>query len=129
MLMSYLGVNCYHIKLSMGCNDIFYLYIECKFFNMFFLFQTGIKRPVFIIGLPRTGTTLLHQLLCVDPQFRAPMYWELMYPCPPGRPDNWEKCDRYEKAKKDFSECIDTRVELYTCTVAWVKKQSYITRW
>jgi hypothetical protein len=64
------------------------------------ILMTPIRRPIFIIGLPRTGTTLLHQLLVEDEQFRAPMYWELMYPCPPGRPNNWKSCDRYKKAKK-----------------------------
>jgi hypothetical protein len=67
------------------------------------IIKTPIKSPVFIIGLPRTGTTLLHQLFCTDPQFRAPMYWELMYPCPPARPKNWSQCDRFKRAVKDFN--------------------------
>jgi len=36
--------------------------------------------PVFVIGLPRTGTTLLHGLLAQDPNNRAPLSWEVMYP-------------------------------------------------
>jgi hypothetical protein len=36
--------------------------------------------PVFIIGLPRTGTTHLHGLLSQDPDNRAPLTWEVMYP-------------------------------------------------
>ncbi len=42
-----------------------------------------IRRPVIITGLPRTGTTLLHSLLALDPANRAPLTWETMYPSPP----------------------------------------------
>jgi len=40
-------------------------------------------RPVFVLGLPRTGTTLLHALLASVPGHRAPLLWELLAPCPP----------------------------------------------
>jgi hypothetical protein len=43
-----------------------------------------IERPLFITGLPRTGTTLLHGMLAQDPRTRAPLTWEVMYPCPAG---------------------------------------------
>jgi hypothetical protein len=39
-----------------------------------------IEAPVFIIGLPRTGTTHLHGLISEDPANRAPSTWEVMYP-------------------------------------------------
>jgi hypothetical protein len=41
------------------------------------------RRPIFIAGLPRTGTTLLHSLLALDPAHRVPLTWETMYPSPP----------------------------------------------
>lgn len=40
----------------------------------------SIEAPVFVVGLPRTGTTLLHGLLSADPASRAPLAWEVMYP-------------------------------------------------
>jgi hypothetical protein len=40
-------------------------------------------RPIIIAGLPRTGTTLLHSLLALDPASRVPLTWETMYPSPP----------------------------------------------
>ncbi|MDT8397466.1 MAG: sulfotransferase [Pseudomonadales bacterium] len=43
-----------------------------------------IRQPVFILGLPRTGTTLLHNLLSLDPAHRSPLTWELMYPLTAG---------------------------------------------
>ena len=39
-----------------------------------------IAAPVFIIGLPRTGTTHLHGLVSEDAANRAPLTWEVMYP-------------------------------------------------
>jgi hypothetical protein len=42
-----------------------------------------IRRPLFVTGLPRTGTTLLHGLLAQDPANRVPYTWESMYPSPP----------------------------------------------
>jgi len=41
-----------------------------------------VNAPVFVMGLPRTGTTFLHRLLSLDPAFRAPMTWELLNPVP-----------------------------------------------
>jgi hypothetical protein len=39
-----------------------------------------IVAPVFIIGLPRTGTTLLHGLMSEDGENRVPRTWEVMFP-------------------------------------------------
>jgi hypothetical protein len=45
--------------------------------------EEEIRRPILITGLPRTGTTLLHRLLALDPASRVPLTWEIMYPSPP----------------------------------------------
>src|ERR1700722_19196826 len=42
-----------------------------------------IDGPVFVIGLPRTGTTALSQLVAADPQFRSLRVWESGSPVPP----------------------------------------------
>ena len=42
-----------------------------------------VERPVFIVGLPRTGTTILHQLMAQDPRNRVPTTWEVMHVHPP----------------------------------------------
>lgn len=52
-----------------------------------------IEQPVIIIGMPRSGTSLLHALLAADPDNRAPRSWELMTPSPPA-PDAAEKSRR-----------------------------------
>lgn len=45
--------------------------------------QEIIDRPLFVTGEPRSGTTLLHALLSVDPNARALRFWEVMHPTPP----------------------------------------------
>src|SRR5688572_12460695 len=42
--------------------------------------QQRIVAPVFIVGLPRTGTTHLHGLISEDRANRAALTWEVMYP-------------------------------------------------
>ena len=39
-----------------------------------------IRRPIFITGMPRSGSTFLHSLLGQDPANRAPQVWEAMFP-------------------------------------------------
>jgi len=41
-----------------------------------------VRAPLFIVGLPRTGTTLLHMLLAQDQANRVPETWEVMHPAP-----------------------------------------------
>ncbi|WP_380879754.1 sulfotransferase [Sphingomonas sp. DBB INV C78] len=43
----------------------------------------AIDRPVFILGLPRCGTSLLHALIGSDPAVRTPLSWEVAMPSPP----------------------------------------------
>jgi len=47
--------------------------------------ERPIIRPLVIVGQPRTGTTILHDLLAQDPANRAPLTWEVDLPCPPPR--------------------------------------------
>jgi len=51
--------------------------------------KNALRSPVFVLGLPRTGTTFLHKLLALDPMVRAPRKWELDHPAPryPNDPD------------------------------------------
>lgn len=51
-----------------------------------------IRQPIFVLGLPRSGTTFLHNLLAQDPANLAPRAWEAIYPYPftghaPPKPD------------------------------------------
>ncbi|MDH3685389.1 MAG: sulfotransferase [Myxococcales bacterium] len=42
-----------------------------------------IERPIVIMGMARTGTSILHDLLAEDPANRVPLTWEVERPCPP----------------------------------------------
>src|SRR5690606_42148976 len=42
-----------------------------------------IVRPIFIMGMPRTGTTLASYLLGGDPNLRSLLRWEVATPVPP----------------------------------------------
>jgi hypothetical protein len=61
--------------------------------------QQQIVAPVFIIGLPRTGTTHLHGLLSEDPDNRAPATWEVMFPAAAHTPADVERA-RAETGKR-----------------------------
>jgi hypothetical protein len=41
-----------------------------------------VAKPIIICGLPRTGTTHLHNLLSADPALRSLPYWESLEPIP-----------------------------------------------
>jgi len=44
--------------------------------------EQPIAQPIFITGLPRSGTTFLHRLMLLDPANRGPLVWETIYPSP-----------------------------------------------
>jgi hypothetical protein len=41
-----------------------------------------ITEPLVIVGLPRTGTTMLHRTIAADPRMYAPLWYEVRHPCP-----------------------------------------------
>ena len=62
-----------------------------------------IDRPVFIVGMPRSGTTILQALLHQDAAHRAPLCWECLLPCPAPTPDDYEANDRIDVIRKEFA--------------------------
>jgi hypothetical protein len=58
-----------------------------------------VTRPVVIVGQPRTGTTILYDLLAQDPANRAPLTWEVDQPCPPPTTATYESDPRIEQAE------------------------------
>lgn len=64
-----------------------------------------IRQPMFITGLPRSGTTFLHALLAQDPGCRAPLVWEAMHPSPP------PECETHR---------TDPRIALTRRELAWI---------
>jgi hypothetical protein len=58
-----------------------------------------IQRPIFITGMPRSGSTFLHELLAEDPENRAPRVWEVMFPIPIGARAATKVDPRVQKAE------------------------------
>lgn len=63
------------------------------------LLAREIEKPLFVFGLPRTGTTLLINLIASDPARRSFMRWESLEPIPPARPEEIHGGRRYEETK------------------------------
>ncbi len=57
-----------------------------------------VDRPIVIVGQPRTGTTILYDLLAQDPANRAPLTWEVDRPCPPPETATYEDDPRIAEA-------------------------------
>ena len=67
------------------------------------IFSAAIRRPIFILGLPRTGTTALHALVAQDPANQALEYWLAASPKPRPPRGEWEKDPRFKEAAQGLS--------------------------
>jgi Sulfotransferase family len=62
-----------------------------------------IREPLFIVGLPRSGTSVLHRLLAADPEHRSPLMWEVRSPSPPTRDDEKRRIQRARQSCNFFN--------------------------
>ena len=69
--------------------------------------KTLIERPVFITGMPRSGSTFLHELMAEDPENRAPRVWEVMFPIP---------------TRKDRRSSVDFRIRKAEARLWWFRR-------
>ena len=60
--------------------------------------SSPIRRPIFITGMPRSGSTFLHELLAEDPDNRSPRVWEVMFPIPAPEAEQPARDPRVRKA-------------------------------
>ncbi len=44
------------------------------------ILEDTLAPPVFVVGSPRSGTSILHELMACDPASRSPSMWEMMHP-------------------------------------------------
>ena len=58
-----------------------------------------IDSPVIVTGLPRSGTSILFELLAQDGQFCSPRNWEIMFPYPPPETASYETDPRIERCQ------------------------------
>jgi hypothetical protein len=65
-----------------------------------------IEAPIVVVGLMRTGTTMLHRILACDPRNHAAMWWETRFPAP-NRDTNWREPDpRIAPAKAEVAAIL-----------------------
>lgn len=65
-----------------------------------------IDAPLFVIGFPRTGTTLLHCLLAADPAHRGVELWQVREPSPPPGQQPVARA-RYALAERDLLNFLE----------------------
>jgi hypothetical protein len=73
----------------------------------------AIERPLVIVGQPRTGTTILYDLLAQDPGLRVPLTWEVDRPCPPPDPATYDDDPRAAEVQATL-DMADTLIPGFT---------------
>ena len=68
------------------------------------ILEQDVNNPMFIIGLPRSGTSILFELLAQDPDVGVPQMWEALQPCPPPEANTYKSDPRIEVADKLFTQ-------------------------
>ena len=71
--------------------------------------KVELVKPLFIVGGPRTGSTILQDLLACDPRSRSPLGWEAKEPSPPPDRSRLELDPRIARCEAQF-ENIDKMV-------------------
>jgi len=66
--------------------------------------EVAIERPVFVTGLPRTGTTALHRLLTADPTHQGPELWLTEFPQPRPPRSTWEQDPVFSGIQAAYAE-------------------------
>ena len=64
------------------------------------ILDIDLPAPILVIGLPRSGTTHLVNLVAADTRWRSLPYWESLEPCP--RPDDTGPDDREARCRRDY---------------------------
>jgi hypothetical protein len=58
-----------------------------------------IDRPLFIAAVPRSGSSILFELLSLDPDLGSPLQWEMMFPYPPPEKATFETDPRIDQCQ------------------------------
>jgi hypothetical protein len=74
--------------------------------------EERIDRPIFVLGLPRSGTTFLHNLLADDPGNLTPRCWQTVFPYPIGAQKNGSRDRRPELTARQYSQFLMLAPEL-----------------
>ena len=63
-----------------------------------------VTRPIFVTGLPRTGTTALHRLLAADPAHQGVEMWLAEFPQPRPPRETWSDNPVYQQIQAGFEQ-------------------------
>lgn len=63
-----------------------------------------IERPIFVTGLPRTGTTAVHRLLAADPRHQGLELWLAEFPQPRPPRETWSQNPVFQQLDAQFSK-------------------------
>jgi hypothetical protein len=68
--------------------------------------RTELRRPVVITGIPRSGTTALHKLMSLDPQFQGLEHWLSRTPTVRPPRSEWHSHPLYRRAAASLDEML-----------------------
>lgn len=68
--------------------------------------KTDIRQPLVITGIPRSGTTALHKLMFMDPQFQGLEHWLSRTPIVRPPREQWESHPLYQRALEVLDEFL-----------------------
>jgi Sulfotransferase family len=63
-----------------------------------------IERPIFVTGLPRTGTTAIHRLLTADPSHQGLQLWLAEFPQPRPPRETWQENPVFRQLDAQFTK-------------------------
>lgn len=63
-----------------------------------------IERPIFVTGLPRTGTTAIHRLLAADPRHQGLELWLAEFPQPRPPRETWSQNPVFQQIDAQFAK-------------------------
>ncbi|MGB3622461.1 MAG: sulfotransferase [Ketobacter sp.] len=95
------------------------------------LLERPVAKPIFVFGVPRTGTTLLSNLLAADPAHRSPLTWEIEDPVPPPSTETLytdpRALSRLEEERK-FLESVPQAGKYYRMSATYPYECSFFMR-
>ncbi|WP_137146659.1 sulfotransferase [Mycolicibacterium sp. CR10] len=66
--------------------------------------EVAIERPIFVTGLPRTGTTVIHRLLTADPAHQGLELWLAEFPQPRPPRETWSQNPVFQQIDAQFTK-------------------------
>ncbi len=66
--------------------------------------DVAIERPIFVTGLPRTGTTAVHRLLAADPRHQGLQLWLAEFPQPRPPRETWSQNPVFQQMEEQYAK-------------------------